>query len=85
MNQGKKYGNKSLFNEDNAYNGSGIEFADESKAIIEPLLNKWAGEGFNVRDINMVISAELSLLFAEALVYSIDEMQKRRVSVRRAE
>ncbi len=45
---------KPLFNEYEAYNDKGGELSTEIRKALDPIIKKWSGEGYSIKDIESI-------------------------------
>lgn len=59
---------KRLFNEEDRYNDVATTISDEARKALEPIVKKWAEQGYSIRDIEYIINAEATCLTLDFLL-----------------
>ena len=68
---------KRLFNEYEARNKDGNKLGDDVATALDPIIEKWHGKGFSVRDIELIITSEVCAKCAEECLRKAVEKKHR--------
>lgn len=50
-----------MFDDNEGFTKEALQLCDESQAALDPVIDKWIAAGYNIRDIEAVITEELSI------------------------
>lgn len=71
---------KSLFNEYEAYTPTGGEVSDELRKAIDPIMKKWADEGYSVKHIESIAIDTITMSSAVERATRAMKLRKKRMS-----